>query len=582
MMKTYIKTALVAILTLGVAGCDYLEPRVLSQVDEEAIYKNMSYITQNVTNAYSYLPSGFNSIGNSLLASATDEAEAVRNDVTIQKFNTGSWSKYSNPDDQWSTYYNGIRQCCEVRDGISGDIWEYLKYSNPAEYESRTKLMNQYLNEVRFLKAYYHYELLSRFAGIPIIDKKLDPNNPDDLYELQHTARNTFEECVDFIVGECDAVAPNLPTSYGDTDLGRVTRGAALALKSRVLLLAASDLYNQSGNTNAAVGYTSGAQSDRWLRAAKAAQEVIDLGLYSLHISYQELFLLATAKKDVKEVIWERRLPATRNMENNNYPIGYDIGQTETCPSQNLVDAYEMKDGTPFSWSNPAHQADPYTNRDPRLKMSILTNNEQWAGRKVEIWEGGQDGLPREYATKTGYYLKKFLNDNMNKNSQSVTRQWLYFRYAEVLLNYAEAANQYGGPDFKVDGASKPITPVEAINLIRKRTGVAMPDVATTFANRSLAVNKANLTDLILNERRVELAFEDFRWTDARRWLKGSEILGATLKGVKIQKTGDNEFAYSVFDVEQRVFNAQSMYLYPIPQTEVAKSNGKMLQNPNW
>ena len=581
-MKKYIKTAFAIIISAGLAGCEYLDPRELSQVDEEDIYQNMSYITQSVTNAYSYLPSGYNSIGNSLLASATDEAEAVRNDVTIQRFNTGNWSKYSNPDDKWNTYYNGIRQCCEVRDGIAGDVWEYLQYSNPDEYETRTKLMEQYRNEVRFLKAYYHYELLKRFGGIPIIDKKLDPNNADDLYELQHTERNSFEECVNFIVQECDAVAPNLSTSYEDADLGRVTRGAALALKSRVLLLAASDLYNQSGNTNPLIGYTSSSQSERWLKAAEAAQEVIDLGLYDLHTSYQELFILATAKKDVKEVIWERRLPATKTMETNNYPIGYDIGQTETCPTQNLVNAYEMADGTLFSWSNPAHIADPYSNRDPRLKMSILTNNDQWAGRPVEIWEGGQDGEPREYATKTGYYLKKFLNNNMDKNTQSVTRQWLYFRYAEILLNYAEAANQYGGPDFTVSGATSPTTPVEAINKLRNRTGVKMPDVATTFANRGATMNKESLMDLIYNERRVELAFEDFRWTDARRWLKGTEMLGATVGGVKVKKQIDDSFTYTPFELEKRTFSTGFMYFYPIPQTEVAKSNGKMIQNPNW
>lgn len=563
-------------------GCDYLEPRVLSQVDEDAIYKNMSYITQSVTNAYSYLPTGFNTIGNSLIASATDEAEAVRNDVTIQRFNMGNWSKYYNPDDTWDNCYAGIRQCCEVRDGLSGDTWEYLKYSNPSEYESRTKLMDQYRNEVRFLKAYYHYELLWRFGGIPIINEKLNPNNPEDLARLKNVERNTFEECVNFIVEECDSVAVNLPPSYVNTDLGRATSGAALALKSRVLLLAASDLYNQQGNTNPLIGYTGGSQSDRWLKAAKAAQQVIDLNLYALHTSYKDLFLLQTAMTGVKEVIWECRLPATLNMETNNYPIGYEIGKTETCPTQNLVDAYEMADGTLFDWNDASHSANPYANRDPRLKMSILTNNETWAGRAVEIWEGGLDGSPRQYATKTGYYLKKFLQDNLNKNSQSITRQWLYFRYAEILLNYAEAAAQYGGVNYTVDGAINPITPIAAINLIRKRSGVNMPDIATTFSNRGEAVNKDNFLNQVYSERRVELAFEGFRWLDARRWLKGSDILGTTIKAVKISKTGSGTFNYSVFNLENRTFDTDYMYLYPIPQSEISKSNGKMQQNPNW
>lgn len=582
-MRTFDKIALSVVGTLAFASCDYLEPRELTQVDEKTIYQNISYITQCFNNAYSYLPSGYNSVGNSLLACATDEAEAVKNEESIQNFNIGNWNKYSTLDDRWTTCYNGIRQCCEVRDGIAGTSWEEYKYANPEDYENRMKLMAAYTQEVRFLKAYYHYELLRRYGGIPIIDRKLDIDDPDDRYLLTHLKRNTFEECVNFIVGECDAVAPELPDSYGDTERGRVTRGAALALKSRVLLFAASDLYNRPGNADPYTGYTSGDRQKRWLAAAEAAQEVIDLGIYSLHNSYEKLFTLSTADKNNTEVIWERRLPATNTMEQGNYPIGYE-GDTGTCPTQDLVDAYEMTDGTRFDWSNPEHRAAPYEKRDPRLKMSILVNGQTWAGRSVECWEGGLDGQPRRNATKTGYYLRKYLHDNtdLNNSSAKYSRQWLYFRYAEILLNYAEAACQYGGPDFTVPDALKPLSPTEAVNLVRGRSGVNMPSAEETFVARGETLTKESLLGLIYNERRVELVFEDVRWFDARRLMKGPEMLGSVVRGVKVTRNNDGSFSYAPFELEQRVFKTDYMYFYPIPQTEVAKSNGCLIQNPNW
>lgn len=581
-MNKYIKIFVASYFALALSSCNFLDPQELSLIDEEDIYRNINYVNQSVVSAYSYLPDGFASVENSLLACTTDEAESVKPESVIQKYNSGNWNKYSNPEQRWVTCYNGIRQCCEVLEGIEGDIWQQLEFDDPVEYASRTELMKRYCNEMRFLRAYYYFELIKRYGGVPIITRKLDPNSAEDLYILQHTKRNSFEECVNYILSECDVVASDegLPLEYTDSNLGRPTRGVALALKSRVALLAASDLYNQESNTNELIGYVGGSQSERYLRAAQAAQAVIDLGLYSLNASYQSLFTM-DASLNSAEVIWSRRLPASKSMESINYPISYDIGGTETCPSQNLVDAYEMTDGSVFDWNNPAHAQNPYENRDPRLKMSIITNNEQWGERNVEIWEGGLDGLPIQYATRTGYYLKKFLREGMNLNSQNVTRQWLFFRYAEILLNYAEAANEYGGAGFMVDGALSPLTPEDAINLIRGRSDVAMPDVASTISARGEVLDKSTMRALIKNERRVELVFEDFRWMDARRWFEGDAIIGATIRGVRIQMQSNDTFEYTPFEVEDREFNVRD-YFYPIDESEVVRSNGEMIQNPGW
>jgi len=566
-----IKLAMAALL--GLSSCsDYLDPQELSLIQEGDIYKNLTYIQQMWTNTYAYTPNGYNAT----FWSGSDESEEVNDQATVQKYNLGTWTKYD-ADSKWSDCYSGIRQCCEVMENLPNVSWELYRESDPVEYQRRTSLMKEYVNEARFLKAFYYFELVKRYGGVPLVNKMLYLDDESDMYFLTHTTRNTFEECIDFIVDECDAVAPDLPDYYEAAWLGRVTRGAALALKSRVLLYAASDLYNQTGNTNPYVGYVGGDRKTRWLAAANAASDVINMN-YKLHASYRELFTIKTNASS-NEIIWERRAPNTNTIEKENYPIGYEKGSTGNCPTQNLVDAYEMADGTLFDWNNSAMASNPYNNRDPRLKATILANNEVWCGRNVEIWEGGLDGKPRRYATKTGYYLKKHLNDNLDLNiGNMATRQWILFRYGEILLNYAEAAAQYGGYDYKVPGGK--FTAKEAINEIRSR--VSMPSADLTFSNRGTTINDDSFMELVYNERRIELAFEDHRWWDARRWMIGNEVFNSTITGVQVTKDGANNFTYTPFDLEQRVFNAAKMYFYPIPQSEVIKSNGNLVQNPNW
>lgn len=567
------------ISALGLSSCsDYLDPQELSIIKEGDIYKNMTYIQQMWVNSYSYLPGGFNSVGGSMLCAATDESEAVNGTEDIQRFNNGAWYASDMPDNRWDNYYKGIRQCCEIIENLPNVTWEEYMESDPLTYQDRMAKMEAYINEARFLRAYYYFELVKRYGAVPLVEKKIYLDDDSDLYFVTHVKRNTFEECINYIASECDAVVPNLPLSYDDSWLGRATRGAALALKSKALLFAASDLYNQAGNENPYIGYTSGNQSDRWLVAAQAANDVIELGKYSLHSSYQDLFTLTTNSQS-NETIFERRLSGTLDIEKNYYSIGFNGGKTGTCPTQNLVDDYEMIDGTLFDWTNPLQASDPYSNRDPRLKQTILTNNDVWCGRNMEMWQGGLDGAPRYYATKTGYYLKKYLHDNVNlvASDLSYTRQWFFMRYAEVLLNYAEAANQYGGPTYTVSGGT--LSAKDALDLIRKRAGMPITDV--TFSTRGVFLNKTNFNEFVLHERRIELAFEDQRWWDTRRTMQGETALGGTIHKVNITKNGST-FTYSTAKLEDRVFDKNKMYFYPIPQSEIAKSKGNLVQNPNW
>lgn len=572
-MKIILKSIITALVFFQIS-CSYLEPEALSLTTRADVVNNFTNLTRLRNNMFTSMPEGYNSIGNSWRASATDESEDVNETEFIQDFNTGNWNIYSNPDDAWARNYQGIRKTFDFTSGTDTITFLALKIPDPVTYNARVSNMKVWRAEAQFLRAFYYFELVKRYGGVPIVDHKISIN--DDREYLAGVKRNTFEECVNYIVRLCDSSSQNLPLKLADVanaEWGRPTVGAALALKARVLTYAASDLYNRPSNNNALIGYTDDKRADRWKLAAianKAVLNLMPLAPYSFQTTYPALFQLKTTRSN--EVIFEKRYPASNSFEALNYPIGYQTGRTGTCPTQNLVDAYEMKTGVPFDWNNPLHAADPYANRDPRLLQTVIVNNSIWKGTNVQLWEGGVNGKFLFRASKTGYYLKKYVDETLNlATGQTSAKQWIYFRLSDIYLNYAEAMNEAFGPS--VPDTLK-ITALQALNAVRTRTGVAMPAV-------SAAVTKEEMRERIRKERRVELAFEDHRFWDVRRWMIGESTLGATIRGVKITKEATGTFKYVPFDLEKRLF-LEKMYLYPIPQSEIVKTNGNILQNPGW
>lgn len=552
----YISAAISIAFTLS--SCNgFLDREEDSFIDKTATFDSYNRTKQYLTYAYTLLPDGLNRFSReAMLASATDDAEFAIESAEIQQLNNGSWNALNNPDDVWNRYYSGISKCCtllENTDHVNLDI-SRLDPDKQVEYANSLKDIRMWRAEARFLRAYFHFELLKRYGPIPIVTSTLSING-----NYENTPRPTMKEVVDFIAKECDIAADTLeltPWRNVNDAFGRATKGAALALKSRLLLYAASPLYVDFGDTNEANKPTDVAL---WKSAADAAKAVIDLNQYELASSYADLF-----KNDFqnKEYIFVRRYAANSDFEKSNFPVSFG-GQGGTNPSQNLVDDYEMLDGTPFDWNDPAKAAQPYENRDARLGATILMNMAPFKGKKVATYPEGADASPNPNATKTGYYLRKFLNEDVNIQTGGSSSGHVVplFRLAEIYLNYAEALNE-----------CDPTNPDIALYLNKVRNRASLPNVS--------ALSQEQMRAVIQHERRVELAFEEHRSWDVRRWKIASSTLGAPLMGVQIERKPLGGYTYMPVKMEQRVFQPK-MYWYPIPQSEVLKLK-QWKQNNGW
>jgi hypothetical protein len=555
-LQKYTYGVIVLLVFLTLTNCQDLDYNEETGNTKEDIFNDFARSKSFVSGIYNYLPTDFNSIDGAIRSAASDDAEHVNDISSIQKFNEGSWSAVQQLDNVWATMYNGIRSANVYLKESQGQTFADLQYTNT--YKDLLKQYNNYPYEARFLRAYFYFELVKRYKNIPLITTVLTPEDATNVKPA------TFQEVVDFIVKECDEVAAVLPLDYnafaGVNETGRATRGAALALKSRMLLYAASPLHNP---TNDLV---------LWQKAASAAKEVIDLKLYSLTPSYTTVVNNLPLSPG-PELIFERREAASNAFERRNFPIGFEGGGTGTCPTQNLVDAYEMSNtGLPIT--DPASRYNPlqpYGFRDSRLRATILHNGTTWKGIAVEPFVGGKNGPPIANATKTGYYLKKYVLEATNLDSKlgtvtSLIHTWTVFRYGEILLNYAEAMNEAYGPN---NPSTLGMTALQAVNFVRKRA--SMPNFPATLSADAFRTK-------LRNERRVELAFEDHRFWDIRRWKIGDQT--QNIYAMNIIKNPNASFTYEVKLLETRPFT-ERMYLYPIPQTELFKNNN-LKQNPGW
>lgn len=562
----YLKIKHIALL-LAVASaplytaCDFMDCSESDYYSKQQILDNMDRVKQLATQVYSYLPHDFcNTAGGAMQDAATDDAIHVYDASTIQRFVNGTWSANYTVNDVFSNYYNAIRDANFYLENCIGLTFDEWKYSDGFADDYKSYL--NYEHEVRFLRAFYYFELVKRYQNIPLITKTLTQE------EANEATPSDAATILNFIISECTDLAKNdkLPINYnsmpgGDGNMQRATKGMALALKSRAALYLASPLYSAD-------------DTQKWKDAAQAAYDLISeastLG-YGLEKKYSDLF--GATNNQSKEVIMCRPIGKSTAFEASNFPMGVTKGSTSTCPTENLVSAYEMKDGSTFDWNNQEMAKDPYANRDPRLAMTVAYNGMAWPhSAAVEIFEGGKNGLPIKNATTTGYYLKKYVNNSVTfEPGQTTTDQahnWILFRYAEILLNYAEAmVNAYGDPD-AVGPYS--LSARDAVNQVRNRGDVKMP----AFDDKT----KEDFLKRLKNERRVEFAFEGQRFWDLRRWKDLNEM--KNIYKVRVVKTGEGTFEYTK-DLLTTYTILDKMYFYPIANTELYK-NHNLNQNTGW
>ena len=549
---------------------EFLNQTTTTDLNGESVFsdssRTMDFLTQIYSNCdFSFNPARFGGLAG--LEASCDEAEgpSATTVTAYSQFATGSVSAFGISTDAWTIPYSNIRA-----------VNQFLKNLPVVPFNSALKQRTK--GEALFLRAWYYSIMLKHYGGVPIVG--------DTVYGVTdkiNSVRNTYDECVNYILAQCDAAAALLPISYSGGDFGRITKGACLALKARVLLIAASPLFNGGGFAESEplksiTGYPS-YDVNRWKKAADAAKALIDLNLYQLvednatkpGYGFYKVFQL----RQNSEYIFERMKDPSASFHDLELlwrpPSRGGGSNTGSWPYQNMVDAFQMKNGKdisdPLSGFEPNN---PYNNRDPRLDYTITRNGSYMyllyaAATPVYTYTGEINGDGVGQGTPTGYYVNKMCNDDVVPNWFNTTeRCYPLIRYAEILLIYAEALNEFSGPSQEVYGA------VEAI---RKRAGLDPYQLAQ-------GLSQSQMRSVIQHERQVEFAFEEQRFWDVRRWKIADQTDNKIMTGMKITNLGTNNFSYLAFNVREHSFR-QPMYLWPIPQSETGKSED-LLQNPGY
>ena len=595
-MKRYnIYTAILAAFVLCTSACsDFLDTRIDVYDTMDRLESRYSTLSSFAYAFYTPMQNGINVIDGNLFASVSDEAEQTAPTSDASAFTRGLISADLNPVSYlYNNCYEGIRAAKffldYAKDGenflalnrdtstvynLDGTVYST---DQPRAYKRDVINLGWLRAEAKIAEAYYYGELIKMYGNVPLIDA--DGN----------ARQATYDEVVDYIVDLIDSNADKVNldwrvaldetpqnavadvTNWNFRDnVGRFDKTAALAIKARVLLYAASPRNNPDGDTG------------KWARAAEAANDVIQVrkaifekgfgfgeGARS-HPSYKmpanrdygNYFLKNNATSDVESIFLIRQAAGSAP-EVANYPNATRGGNSGICPTQNLVDAYEyIGDKT----------VDPYVNRDPRFAATIVYNGSNWNGNMIDESPGAPYDQRRTGASKTGYYLRKFLAPNLNLiEGGSTDHIWPLYRYAEVLLNYAEAMNEAYGPDADPKGYG--MTAREALTEVRNSASTSLPAVTAT--------SKQDFRNAVKQERRVELAFEDHRYWDLIRWKDAENVLNRSIKGVQVRKNNLGGFQYTYPTVATRTFYERNYYL-PFTRKEVANSAGTITQNPDY
>ncbi len=542
---------------------EFLQPTDDNHSSEERLFSDSGFAEGLLMRAYRDLPNGY-----SFDEVSTDDAVTNVQGNGYRRMAVGEWSSRYDPMSIWNRAYTNIYYLNYFVE-INPDALYAWDDANGPVHERNEAFKKRFEAEALLLRAWYNFELLKRHGGIAedgnptgfvLLEEKIDR---DVDYNLP---RNSYEECVQAIYSDIEKALLVLPDEYSDSEdivqqivfgsqnKNRVNGKFGKALKSRVSLhIASQPFYNDS---------------ESWEKAAiDAGKLILEIGGVS---GMSPTGVEFWKNENDSEILWRRNYSEANNREVANFPPTL-FGQGQTNPSQNLVEAFPMVNGYPINSEKSNFDVNqPYTERDPRLKKYIIYNGNDFGGRVININNQTDDWNNQTiFSTRTGYYLKKLLqpNVNINPNVMSTARHFYpFFRYTEIFLNYAEAANEAWGPTADPNGYG--FTPLEILSAIRERAGIIQPD---EFLLES-SMNRESMRALIRNERRIELCFEGFRFWDMRRW--GLDLTEAA-NGILLT----NE-VYNIVEVETRRYNSH-MNFGPIPELEILKAD-RIIQNKGW
>lgn len=593
-MKTYKYIFSMMLLASGCAlsSCsDYLDKEADLTLSDEQVFSKYENTRGFLANIYTYLPDEFAGYTNGQYLAAsrdcmTDNALSYWNVHYYHSVLNDSYDAKTHyfATTYWSNDTKGIRACnqfmANARESVVG---------NATKTGDDNHLYDRYIAEARYIRALLHFDMLGWFGAIPVIGDIVGEDGSRtpivfkaDGSDAKEITRTSAAEALQWIADECDAVKDVLPFRYADENAnwGRVNGAAAYALKSRALLYLASPLNNPSGDQS------------KWTAAAQAAKDFIDKNAqqsnpYKLYTTsdndtkqnYYQCFVSTPHLND--EFILSRSEWTTNSIEYYNAPCGFTGSTGRVNPTQNLVDSYETINGLPIDEDPTYNDQDPYSNRDPRLEQTILHQGSTWGDaqqseeRQLDMSAGGQDYQELHGGTTTGYYSKKYLNNMSFKSPTNYVHACPIFRYAEILLNAAEAYNEAGQTE----------TAYQYVNQVRARVG--MPAYS--------GMTQAKLRERIRNERRVELVFENHRFFDERRWKLFDENGSASAEtskpryqqvfniySVQITPDGSQVYTYTHDNTHPtRAFTSPKNYYFPIPDDETKKAPN-LGQNSGW
>lgn len=593
MKRISVYIAAVLLVLMGASCSDFLDKEYDASLSETKVFNNPNLTREFLANIYTNLPDGLAPLNDSQFTGAsrdcmTDNAVTYWGLHYYTKIGSDGYTAADHPLlGFWNNNTAGIRKCNVFLKNARSSV-----VGNSEKAGDDHKLFDRYRAEATLLRAIFHFDLIGWFGAVPIIGE--DQAGTPIVFDLSdpnamNMERTNAAQALEWVAAQCDAVKNLLPFRYSNetSNWGRMNGATAYALKARALLYRASLLNNPSND------------KAHWLNAANAAKDFLAKNaeqntpylLYNTGNAESDYYTCFTTNPVYNnEIIFARAVWNTNQVERVFLPVGFTgnfSGDGRTNPTQNFVDCYEMINGKRIDEAGSNYnENDPYKNRDPRLAQTVFYQGMIWGRadkeeqRKIDVRYNSETDKGIDYkssmgGTYTGYYLKKYVNNISSKEPATFPHAWILFRYAEVLLNAAEAINEAEGPT----------NAYRYINEVRARAG--MPPYE--------GMSQEELRKRIQNERRIELSFEDHRFIDSRRWklFEGVSASGEAsqprynqllnLYGVKVTGTPEApKYAFELAEtVNSRIFISPKSYYFPLPANEVKRAP-KLGQNPGW